>query len=108
MVLKTQLKRKMLVKIHKLNKQSIVAICDEELVGKIFEEGNLILDVKKSFYDGDKRSDVEIGDLMRNADQINVVGKRSVNLALEEELISEEDIKYVNGIPHVQIILIHD
>lgn len=97
----------MLVKIHKLNNRTLVAVCDEDLLGRAFEEGDLFLDVKKSFYEGEKRSDVEIGDLMRNADIINVVGNKSIKLALEEELITQEEIKEIQGIPHAQIILEH-
>lgn len=98
----------MLVKVHKLNEKTVVAVCDEDLLGRFFEEGELILDVKESFYNGEKKSDAEIGDLMRNADQINVVGEKSVKLALDEELITKKDIKKVKGIPHCQAILIHE
>ncbi len=97
----------MLVKIHKLNNRTLVAVCDEDLLGRTFEEGETVLEIKKSFYEGEKKSDVEIGDLMRNADIINVVGNKSIKLALEEELITKEEIKEVQGIPHVQIILEH-
>ncbi|MBI5065121.1 DUF424 family protein [Candidatus Woesearchaeota archaeon] len=98
----------MLVKIHKLNNRTLVAVCDEDLLGRAFEEKNAFLDIKRSFYEGEKRSEVEIGDLMRNADMINVVGNKSIKLALEEELITKEEIKEVQGIPHVQIILEHN
>ncbi len=98
----------MLVKIHKLNDKTLVAVCDEDLVGRIFEEKNLVLDLKRSFYEGEKKGDAEVGDLIRNADQINVVGKKSIKLALDEELITKEEIKYVDGIPHTQVILTQD
>jgi hypothetical protein len=36
--------------------RDVVAICDSELLGKVFEEGQLQLDVKESFYKGEKGS----------------------------------------------------
>ncbi|MBI4918363.1 DUF424 family protein, partial [archaeon] len=68
----------MLVKIHKLNDKTLVTVCDEDLVGRVFEENNLILDLRRNFYEGEIRGEVETGDLMRNADQINIVGEKSI------------------------------
>lgn len=102
------LKHKMLVKTHKINEKTLVAVCDEDLVGRVFEENGLVLDVKRTFYDGEIKSEIEIGDLIRNADQVHLVGEKSIKLALDEELITTKEIKLVGGIPHSQIILIHD
>jgi hypothetical protein len=42
----------MYVKIHKTENKDIVAVCDEDLLGKKFEEKELILDVSEEFYKG--------------------------------------------------------
>lgn len=88
-----------LVKIH----ETVVAICDKNLVGKVFEEGNKCLNVIKRFYGGEKMSKEEVLSLVREFKNLNVVGKESVNLVLKEGFINKENIISIKGIPHVQI-----
>jgi len=83
----------------------LLAVCDSELIDKKFEEGNAQLDLTSAFYKGEEKTDQEIADLMRNSSIINLVGKKTVNLALKEELITKENIKKISGIPYVQVIL---
>jgi len=99
----------MLVKVHR-NREGkvVVAICDKELIGKRLEDGKVQLDLSSDFYKGEERLVSEIADLMRNANIINLVGEKSIRLALREELISKENVKYVCGIPHAQVILLQE
>ena len=39
--------------------RDVVALCDSELLGKKFEEGDFQLDIKESFYKGDEVSEEE-------------------------------------------------
>ncbi|MBS3125711.1 DUF424 family protein, partial [Candidatus Woesearchaeota archaeon] len=68
----------LLVKIHKKDHRTIIAVCDNNLVGKLVQEKNRQLDLRGEFYKGEARSDEEIGDLMRNADGVNLVGPKSI------------------------------
>ena len=54
----------MFVKIHKTYRD-IIAICDSELIGKTFEEGKFQLDVKESFYKGEKVSEEKAVEIMQ-------------------------------------------
>ena len=45
--------------------RDIVAICDSELLGKRFEEGELQLEIKESFFNGDKLSETEVFEVMK-------------------------------------------
>jgi len=40
------------IKIHNAYRR-IVAVCDADLIGKKFEEGNVQIDVNEKFYKGD-------------------------------------------------------
>ncbi len=98
----------MLCKIHK-SYRDIVAICDAELIGKYFEEGNSQLDVKESFYNGDKQSSEEIKKIiekMSNDDAtFNIVGEKAVNCAIETGIINKESVKKIQGIPFALVLL---
>ncbi len=96
-----------LVKLHKKEGKILAAICDSDLLGKRFEEGNLQLDLTGDFYAGDERSDTEAGDLIRNADYVNLIGKKSIKLGIEEGVIDQQNVKLVKGVPHAQAIILH-
>jgi len=83
----------------------ILAVCDSDIFGKLFSEGDTQLDLTSEFYKGEEKSDGEIADLMRNAHILNLVGEKSCALAVKEGLINDNDLKTVDGIPHVQTIM---
>lgn len=98
----------MLIKIHKAYRD-VVAICDKELLGKLFEEGKFQLDLKESFFGGEKLDKEEIikaiKELSREDATFNIVGERSVSAALEAEIISSEGIKKIKGIPFALVLM---
>lgn len=98
----------LLVKIHKKDDRTVVAVCDENLRGQTFEENNKQLDLTNDFYDGEKRETQEIGDLIRNADAVNLVGEEAVQLGMEEGVIDPDNVLTIGGVPHAQAVLMHD
>ncbi len=98
----------MLVKIHK-SYRDVVAICDSELLGKTYEEGEKILEVRETFYNGEEVSEAELIKLAKEMSKedatFNIVGKKSVEAALKAGIISEEGIKKVEGIPFALVLL---
>lgn len=98
----------MRIKIHE-SYRKVVALADSELIGKTFEEGKKILDVRENFYSGD-----EIGDdfvvqklkrLALDDATFNIVGEKAVAAALKAEVISEENVGNVQGIPFALLLL---
>jgi hypothetical protein len=87
----------------------VVAVCDSELLGKRFEEGNFQLHVKESFYNGDEKSEEETIEFLRKMSgedaTFNIVGKNSVAAALKAGIISESSIGEVQGIKFALILL---
>ena len=98
----------MLVKVHKKENRTIVSVCDKELLGQLLEENGKQLDLRGDFYKGEERNAQEIGDIMRNADGVNLVGKEAVELGLSEGVIEKEHVLTIKDVPHAQAILIHD
>ncbi|MBW3001777.1 DUF424 family protein [Candidatus Woesearchaeota archaeon] len=98
----------MIVKVHKKDERTVVAVCDNDLLGKKFEQGELQLDLTSDFYKGDEMDEKEAGDLMRNADIVNLVGKNSIKLGLEEGVIEKDHIMEIDGIPHAQAVIVHE
>lgn len=97
----------MIVKVHKRQDKTVVAVCDTNLIGKKFEDGDLQLDLGSDFYKGEEMDEKEAGDLVRNADIINLAGEESIRLGLAEGVIDEEHVLKIKGIPHAQAVLEH-
>ncbi len=93
----------MYVKIHK-GSTTIVAICDDDLIGKELREGKLCLKISEYFYKGEKKSEQEVEEIMKTADNLNIVGKRSVAIALRLGIIMQHTILVIQGVPHAQTL----
>ena len=89
--------------------RDIVAICDSDLIGKKFEQGKFQLDIKKSFYNGEKTSEKKAIQIMQKMSKedatFNIIGKKSVNAALKAGIISQKGIKKIQGVPFALILL---
>jgi len=90
-------------KLHVLHGKSVLACCDQELTGKTVKEGEIEFSIRESFYKGKKVGEKELKQWMEEADSINLIGKKTVAVALENEWIKKEDIVTIDKIPHVQI-----
>ncbi|MBI2671142.1 DUF424 family protein [Candidatus Woesearchaeota archaeon] len=93
----------MYTKIHKSGNKEILAVCDEDIIGRVFEEGDLQLKVSEYFFYGEKKSEKEVLKLIEEFENVNLVGKKTIKLALDNNIISKENVITIRGIPHVQI-----
>ena len=84
--------------------QTIVAVCDEEILGKTFKEGKLKLEISNKFYKGSRVKLHEAIEFITNADIANLSGKSIVNSAIKNGLADRHAIIAVSGIPHLQIL----
>ena len=98
----------MLVKIHK-SYRNVVAVCDSELLGKNFEQGERILEIRESFYNGEEVDEEKLIQLMKDLASedatFNIAGEKSCQAALKAGIISEQGIKKVQGIPFALVLL---
>ena len=82
--------------------RDVVAICDDELLGKVFEEGKVQLNVKENFYAGEKKTREEVlklVDFYKKEDAtFNVVGEESVGVLIECGVLKEGGFGEVDGV----------
>ncbi len=97
---------KFYAKVYREGNDTLVACCDDNLRGKTFEEGDLILHVEESFYCGELFDDTELCSLLEGATVANMVGERTVELAISKGLIDKGNILRVRGVPHAQMVRI--
>lgn len=98
----------MYVKIHK-SYRNLVAICDAELTGKTFKEGKRQLEVRESFYKDKKVTKEELIKIMckqiKEDSTFNIVGKKSIETAIEAGIITKEGIGKVQDIPFALVLI---
>ena len=95
----------MYLKMHTNNNRMIVAACDENLLGKVFQEGEKCLDLKtyRNFYEGKKVTETEFKNALRHFSSVNLVGEGVVKVAVELNIINKKDVKYIQKVPYLQI-----
>ena len=92
----------MIAKIHKNFDGGIVlAVCDSDLIGKKFKENKLQLDLSSDFYKGEEMDVSRIKELLKVVSSFNLVGKESVTLGIEENVVNPENVKIISGISYV-------
>lgn len=88
--------------------RDVVVVCDSDLIGKKFQEGETELDVKESFFKGGEKSEEEIvkilKDMLVEDATFNLVGKDSVNAGMKAEILTSENVREVQGVPFALIL----
>lgn len=117
------------MKVRKISSyRDILAVCDSDLLGKVFDSGNseesnssqeggkkevqTQLEVKESFFNGpgtEEKGKEETREIMKDMKKedatFNLVGEKTINTALEAEIIKEDDVRKIQGIPYSMILL---
>jgi len=94
------------LRVFKDTKYTLVAACDSELLGAIFREGKLKLEVKVDFYRGVSTNIHDALQAIGAADIANLVGEGIVEAAVQKGFVSPSAIVHIGGVPHVQIVRI--
>ena len=94
----------MYLKVHRTPAGEIVALCDEELLGRVLSGKKLHLDLEahSGFYMGKKVLQPEAVKALRGAQSINIVGKRSLAAAARAGFGTKKAL-LIAGVPHLQI-----
>ena len=85
----------------------LVAVCDPEVLGETFEEGEVTLTVTEEFYGGETVEESAVVDSLARATVANIVGTRAVELAIEEGFIEEANVLEVGSTRHAQLLRMH-
>jgi len=93
------------VKNYQQGVQRLLAACDAELLGTKHSEGKFRLDVAPQFYDGHRVGEAELGHYLGSCTVANLVGKRTVDVAIKLGLVDPGNVLVVGGVPHAQVLV---
>jgi len=91
------------VKTANYQNQSMLNICDSELLGKKIVEGDLTMHISENYYGERFVEKDEAESLLNNSSIINMAGKETVSLALKLGIGSENAVKIVSDVPFLII-----
>ena len=78
---------------------SMLNICDSDLLGKTLKRDNFRLKISEKYYADKVVEKEEARDLLKQSDNINMVGKDIIDLSVNMGIGSEEGVKVIDGIP---------
>lgn len=82
----------------------LVAAADEAVVGELFEEDGVRVDVDEEFYGTSTVPRDEVVESLRHASIANLVGETAVEAGVEAEIVDEENVLRVEEVPHAQMV----
>lgn len=95
---------KFYVKVYKVQSELMVAVCDEEVHGKCYEEGDLVIKGDEKFYGEEKRDKEDVLELLRQATIANLLGRRIVEEGVRIGIIDPDKVIRVKGVLHAQMV----
>ncbi len=90
--------------IYDQGDEVLLAACDKDVLGRTLQDGAINLEVKESFYAGQKMELERLKKEFKKSTMANLVGENVVEAAIEAGFGEEEDIMMIEGVPHLQIV----
>ncbi len=94
----------MFLKIHHSRDMGdVVAVCDRELLNTTICHDNLTVTIPEAFYGNTPATEDEVRAALKSAGNVNLIGERSVNVAIGMGLITRSGCIMIGTVPHAQI-----
>ncbi|PSQ60080.1 MAG: DUF424 domain-containing protein [Halobacteriales archaeon SW_9_67_25] len=82
----------------------LVSVCDADVLGETFENGDVSLTVDAAFYDGEAADAEAVVASLARCRVANIVGTRAVELALDHGFVAEENVLDIGETRHAQLL----
>ncbi|HOW04871.1 DUF424 domain-containing protein [Methanospirillum hungatei] len=97
----------MLLRIHRsADDKEVIGLCDRELIGRTFSEGEISISINEAFFGNQPASEEEVIRVLMTGDNITIFGKRCVDLAVSHGILEPDSCRLISGIPYTTIIRI--
>jgi hypothetical protein len=97
-------RKEMYLKIHQHEAETLIAVCDCDILGKKFTQGRLKIEVIADFFAGEKASCSEVEAALKAATMANFVGCKSVEHAISLGYVERDCILSIDGVPYAQMV----
>ena len=94
----------MILNERETDEGTLVSVCDPDVLGETFEEGDLSLTVTEEFYAGDEVDEETVVDSLHRASVANIVGERAVGVAIDAGIVEEANVLAIEDTLHAQLL----
>ena len=91
------------VRISDYQKNTMLNMCDAELIGKDVIDGELKISISENYYGKQIVDKAEAISLLSSASMLNLVGKETISLAINLGIGSESGVKIISDVPFLII-----
>lgn len=92
------------VRLHRGRDDIILAACDEEVIGKTFRGNGMRITVSEDFYNGELIPEEAFVERMRSVTIMNLVGERTIALAMENGHVDGSNVLQIGETKHAQVV----
>lgn len=82
----------------------LVAVCDSDILGETFENGDVSLTVTEEFYGKEEATEEAVIASLSRASVANIVGTDAVGIAIENGFIDKDHVLEVGETVHAQML----
>lgn len=82
----------------------LVSVCDADVLGETFEDGDISLTVTEEFYSGTHTDAGGVVESLRRAAVANIVGDRAVDVAIDAGFVHEANVLDIGRTRHAQVL----
>ena len=94
------------MRVYRVKGEILVAVCDSDIVGKTFKEGELKIEVKEGFYGESEFNEEEVENALKKATIANITGKKAVSLAIKIGIVDKDNVLKIGDCLHAQMVVI--
>jgi hypothetical protein len=94
----------MFLKIHRYpDTADVVAVCDRELINTTISNDTMTVIISDAFYGRTAATEAEVREALKRAGNANLMGERSISLAIGMGLLTRAGCIMIGNVPHAQI-----
>lgn len=94
------------MKVYNLGRETLVAVCDSDIVGQKFKEEDLQIEIKENFYGEQEVEEDDVKKALKEATIANLSGKKVVKLAINHGVVEESNVLDIGGCWHAQMTIL--
>jgi hypothetical protein len=91
------------VKMYRQGTETLVAACDLDIMGRTFRGKGLKIEVTEGFYKGESVDEDLLVNRLQMATIANLVGKKTVEIAVRRGFVDPGCVIDIGGVPHAQM-----
>jgi len=97
-------RKEMCLKTYQQGRETLIAVCDSDILGEKFKEGHLCIEVSPDFFGEEKATGSDVEMALLQATMANFVGCKAVEHAIRLGYVERENVLSIDGVLYAQMV----